>query len=61
MSAERILIYDIASKSNLCHIPTSNGALATLSCDYYNLKLLYQVSENVYHEQEIWKNKTKKI
>jgi hypothetical protein len=51
VSAERILIYDIAGKNNLCHIPTINGSLVQISTNYYTLKLLYPVAENTYIEQ----------
>lgn len=88
VALERILIYDIATGSNLCHIPTSNGKLAAISNSYYSLKLLYPAPDpysqtssiftpstqspslispspgftsRVFHEQEIWANKMKKI
>lgn len=41
VSAERMLIHDLKSKTNQCYIPIEEGTSVFMSHEYYNLSIGY--------------------
>jgi hypothetical protein len=61
VSAERILIHDLKSKSNQCYIPIEQGTSVFMSYEYYNLSIAYYLESHMLASRSIWLNEVSRI
>ena len=61
VSAERMLIHDLRSRSNQCYIPIEEGSAVFMSHEYYNLSVAYYLESHLLASRSIWLNQVTRI
>jgi hypothetical protein len=61
VSAERMLIHDLKSRSNQCYIPIEEGTAVFMSHEYYNLSIGYYLESHMLASRSIWLNQVTRI